>query len=55
MQQCAPLVLLDTPGRIWLMTRAQLRLRARDELAGPNLVDELVRNRRNSARAENAS
>jgi len=50
-----PLVLLDTPGGIVLMTRAQLRLRVRDELAGLDLVDELLRDRRNHARAEDDS
>ena len=50
-----PLVLLDTPGGIVLMTRAQLRSRVRDELAGLDLVDELLRERRNDALAEDAS
>ena len=50
-----PLVLLDTPGGIVLMTRAQLRSRVRDELAGLDLVDELLRNRRDDARTEDAS
>lgn len=50
-----PLVLLDTPGGIVLMTRAQLRSRVRDELAGLDLVDALLRERRNDARAEDAS
>jgi len=50
-----PLVLLDTPGGIVLMTRAQLRSRVRDELAGLDLVDELLRTRRDDARTEDAS
>jgi len=50
-----PLVLLDTPGGIVLMTRAQLRSRVRDELAGLDLVDELLRDRRDDARTEDAS
>ena len=47
-----PLVLLDTPGGIVLMTRAQLRARVRDELAGLELIDELLRDRRAAADAE---
>jgi len=47
-------VLLDTPGGIVLMNRAQLRSRVRDEIAGLDLVDELLRDRRDAARAEDA-
>ena len=47
-----PLVLLDTPGGIVLMTRAQLRARVRNELAGLDLIDDLLRDRRNAADAE---
>ena len=47
-----PLVLLDTPGGIVLMTRAQLRARVRDELAGLDLIGELLRDRRDAADAE---
>jgi AbrB family looped-hinge helix DNA binding protein len=47
-----PLVLLDTPGGIVLMTRAQLRTRVRDELAGLDLIDDLLRDRRDAAEAE---
>ena len=50
-----PLIMLDTPGGIVLMTRAQLRARVRDELAGLDLVDELLRDRRASAEVEDAS
>jgi len=50
-----PLVLLDTPGGIVLLTRAQLRSRVRDELAGLDLVDELLRTRRDDAQTEDAS
>ena len=50
-----PLVLLDTPAGIVLMTREQLRLRIPDELAGLDLVDELLRDRRNAAKVEDAS
>ena len=47
-----PLVLLDTPGGIVLMTRAQLRARVRNELAGLELIDELLRDRRAATDAE---
>jgi len=47
--------MLDTAGGIVLMTRAQLRSRVRDELAGLDLVDELLRDRSASAEAEDAT
>lgn len=50
-----PLVLLDTPGGIVLLTREQLRARVRDELAGLDLVDELLDDRRRAAEIEDAS
>lgn len=50
-----PLVLLDTPGGIVLMTRAQLRDRVRRELEGVDLVAELLADRRASAAAEDAA
>jgi AbrB family looped-hinge helix DNA binding protein len=50
-----PLVLLDTPGGIVLLTREQLRARVRDELAGLDLVDELLDDRRRAAQIEDAS
>jgi bifunctional DNA-binding transcriptional regulator/antitoxin component of YhaV-PrlF toxin-antitoxin module len=50
-----PLVLLDTPGGIVLLTREQLRTRVRDELAGLDLVGDLLDDRRRAAEAEDAS
>jgi AbrB family looped-hinge helix DNA binding protein len=44
-----PLVLLDTPGGIVLMTREQLRTRVREELAGLDLVRDLLDDRRRAA------
>jgi AbrB family looped-hinge helix DNA binding protein len=44
-----PLVLLDTPGGIVLMTREQLRTRVREELAGLDLVSDLLDDRRRAA------
>jgi AbrB family looped-hinge helix DNA binding protein len=50
-----PLVLLDTPGGLVLMTRTQLRARVRDELAGLELIDELIRGRREAAEVKDRS
>ena len=44
-----PLVLLDTPGGIVLMTREQLRTRVREELAGLDLIGDLLDDRRRAA------
>jgi hypothetical protein len=48
-------VLLDTPEGIVLLTREQLRARVRDELAGLDLVDALLDDRRRAAQIEDAS
>jgi AbrB family looped-hinge helix DNA binding protein len=50
-----PLVLLDTPGGLVLLTRAQLRARVRDELADLDLVGELLADRRRAAAEEDAA
>jgi AbrB family looped-hinge helix DNA binding protein len=50
-----PLVLLDTPSGLVLLTRRQLRDRVRSELAGLDLVDELLGERRAAAAAEDAA
>ena len=50
-----PLVLLDTPTGIVLLTREQLRDRVRNELAGLDLVGELLAERRSAADAEDAA
>lgn len=50
-----PLVLLDTPGGLVLLTRAQLRARVRDELEGLDLVGELLTDRRRAADEEDAA
>jgi AbrB family looped-hinge helix DNA binding protein len=49
-----PLVLLDTPDGLVLLTREQLRARVRDELGGLHLVDDLLAERRRSASKEDA-
>ena len=50
-----PLVLLDTPSGLVLLTRRQLRDRVRSELAGLDLVGELLAERRAAAAAEDAA
>lgn len=50
-----PLVLLDTPGGLVVMTREQLRARVRDELVGLDLVGELLADRRRAAELEDAT
>lgn len=50
-----PLVLLDTPGGLVLLTREQLRDRVRAELAGTDLVAELLAERRQAAAADDAA
>ena len=47
-----PLILLETPKGLVLMTRRQLRSRVREELAGLDLVAELLADRRRSAQEE---
>jgi AbrB family looped-hinge helix DNA binding protein len=50
-----PLVLLDTPSGLVLLTRRQLRDRVRSDLAGVDLVGELLAERRAAAAAEDAA
>jgi hypothetical protein len=49
------LVLLETAGGLVLLTRDQLRDRVRAELAGADLVTELLAERRANAAAEDAA
>lgn len=49
------LVMLETPGGIVLLTRDQLRRRVRDDLAGTDLVSELLAERRKNAAAEDVA
>lgn len=49
------LILLETPNGLVLLTRDQLRARVRDELAGLDLVAELLADRRQAAVAEDAA
>lgn len=47
-----PLVLLESPTGLVLLTRAQLRQRVRDDLEGTDLVAELLAERRARAADE---
>lgn len=49
------LVLLETPDGLVLLTREQLRARVRKDLAGSDLVSELLADRRAAAAAEDAA
>lgn len=50
-----PLVLIETPSGIVLMTRRQLRERVRQELSGLDLLGELLAERRAAAAGEDAA
>ena len=50
-----PLVLVEAPTGIVLMTRAQLRRRVDDELAGLDLVADLLAERRAASAHEDAA
>lgn len=50
-----PLVLLETPSGLVLMTVEQLRRRVREDLAGIDLVGELMAERRAAAASEDAA
>ena len=54
LEEGTPLVLLDTPHGLVLMSRAQLRARVREELDGLDLVGELLADRRRAAEQEDA-
>jgi AbrB family looped-hinge helix DNA binding protein len=50
-----PLILLETPNGLVLLTRQQLRDRVRAELEGLDLVDQLLADRRRAAANEDAA
>lgn len=50
-----PLLLLETPGGLVLMTREQARDLLRRQLAGADVVAELLADRRAAAAAEDAA
>ena len=47
-----PLILLETPRGVVLATREQLKVLVREQLAGLDLVDELLTERRQAATDE---
>ncbi|MFV0315708.1 MAG: AbrB/MazE/SpoVT family DNA-binding domain-containing protein [Microthrixaceae bacterium] len=50
-----PVVMLETAGGIVLLTRDQALARLRDDLAGEDLLDLLLRERRAAAAAEDVA
>ena len=48
----SPMVLLESPDGLVLLTREQLRDRVRSDLAGLDLVNELLADRRRAAAVE---
>ena len=50
----SPMVLLESPDGLVLLTREQLRDRVRKDLAGLDLVNELLADRRRVAAIEDA-
>ena len=55
LEEGSPLVLLETPGGLVLLTRSQLQERVRADLAGLDLVGELLAERRAEAAADDAA
>jgi AbrB family looped-hinge helix DNA binding protein len=55
LREGSALVMLDAPGGIVLLTREQLKARVRDELAGTDLVSELLADRRAASAAEDVT
>jgi AbrB family looped-hinge helix DNA binding protein len=54
LREGTPLVLLETPTGLVLLTREQLRTRVRDQLADLDLVADLLADRRRDAEHEDA-
>ena len=50
-----PMMMLETPAGLVLLTRDQLRARVRDEFEGLDLVAELLADRRRAAEDEDAA
>jgi AbrB family looped-hinge helix DNA binding protein len=50
-----PLVLIETPDGLILLTREQLKARVRADLSGLDLVNELLAERHAQAKAEDAA
>ncbi len=54
LEEGTPLLLLETSGGLVLMTREQARELLRRQLAGADVVDRLLADRRDAAAAEDA-
>ena len=50
-----PLLFIETPNGVVLMTREQAKRSLREQLAGKNLVDELITERRTAARQDDVA
>ena len=50
-----PLVMINAPGGVVLLTREQLKDRVRSDLAGVDLVGELLAERRRDAASDDAA
>jgi AbrB family looped-hinge helix DNA binding protein len=55
LKEGSSLILLEAPGGLVLLTRAQLQERVRADLAGLDLVGELLAERRAEAAADDAA
>lgn len=55
LKEGSPLVLLETPGGLVMLTRSQLQGRVRADLADLDLVEELLAERRAEAAADDAT
>lgn len=55
LREGTPLLILETPSGLVLMTRRQARDLVRDQLAGTDVVGELLAERRAAAAAEDAA
>lgn len=55
LEEGTPLVLIETPGGLVLLTRSQLRDRVQADLEGLDLVAELLAERRAEALGEDAA
>lgn len=53
--QGVPLLFVETPRGVLVTTREQMKSLIRDRLTGPSLADELIAERRDAARAEDAA
>jgi AbrB family looped-hinge helix DNA binding protein len=51
----SPLILIEAPDGLILLTREQLKARVRAELAGLDLIQELLSERRTQAENEDAA